>query len=410
MIGAIHIGHVVAHDHFMCAQVPVVRPVHDHFAQGVQVHARARLIDARERRVAAQFGIEWLCGIGGRATEHGVPRRGEVHGQGPELQPVVGDRRGPGIIGHAHEHRRSPGGRCGTTVEGDRGGGLEPDGRVVGGGEALRGGRGVASQHLGAVQRIDRTTGPFVACHHVHAVPHTVLRIVRKVGCGETVRVPGAGRVGCLADRHQQAVAAGSELAHEPAVGNGIVQHDRITGAAHGADEVVQIDRRAQRGPVLVEHLEIGAGTAIDHLHHVVGSHVQAGVCRVHAGVTDAVLGQVERPVARRLLPEVLLPDRIGTIRPCLGVQLLMKPLVLQLLMGDQQASLRPNDRVGELLRSVPIPVCRGQPEEVHMDHLGIVQFNVFLFLGPDTRHGQQGQGQEGRAVAHHGFENVPQQ
>ena len=123
-------------------------------------------------------------------------------------------------------------------------------------------------------------------------MPHRVLRIVGERRGVELVVAPAtAHRVVGHRDVDTERVGRGRELGQEPAVGEGVVEDDRVaeTVAAGTGAEVVEGHGTGGDRAVLVEDRPGGA-TAIDRLDDVVGAHIHA---RVRGHGTTVETGEV---------------------------------------------------------------------------------------------------------------------
>ena len=82
------------------------------------------------------------------------------------------------------------------------------------------------------------------------------------------------------------------ELAHKPAIGELVVQNDRVAVVAGFANAAKTLPERAASGRTVLQHacFTVNGKAQIDPLHVIIGADIAIGVRRQHAAqVGDAV-------------------------------------------------------------------------------------------------------------------------
>ena len=289
----------------MAAEIPVLHPVHQAVGNGVQLLRRALLRDV----VAAvgEGGIERRDRVGVVRAQAGAERRVggivPIHAEFPHVHGI--DRTdAPGVVVHHGEvigrslrrQRAVEIGRQHAAVIGvDRG-------QI----EILVGGRRIADQHLGAVEREHARAGPaggveLVVRHVVPVRPDAEMGIVVHlvVRHDEIVEIPRPRGIARLRNRDHLVARrrADDELAQEPAVGQVVVEHDRIAvvrrrrrgGESGGGEKFAHQHGGDERG---ARRLVVDAEVHVDHGDIVLGPDVPVVVRGQHAV-------QVSRPFER---------------------------------------------------------------------------------------------------------------
>ena len=300
MVEAVGIHRVVDDERLVVAEVAVGQPVHQPVAERVQLLARAGLRNTE--REPTEVAVE------GRRRERALVRDADRSGAGPidrgvpHVEPIDREvHRVPVVVVDLDQRRRSVRGRERSAVDVRREH-AAPEVRLDREHVLVDHPSGAAVDQLIALEREDADAGPTVTGlaelvdrDHVRMLrrPDAELRIVVQVRLVRDVlvRAPRAGRVAGLRDRDalvERPVRKRGvrQLARQPAVGELVVEHDRVSAIAgrHAAvglarEHLVAGDDPRRRGSVLVEDPE----REVHPLHVVVGPDVALGVRRIDA-------------------------------------------------------------------------------------------------------------------------------
>ena len=203
------------------------------------------------------------------------------------------------VVAVPQEKSGRAGGRRRRSVEVGRRQCLEAEPAEAGSREALIAGR-EAGYHPLAVQRIGGRRA-LVGRHVVGIRPDGILGIVRELLRAEIVaEPPAAERIVRPRDVYAEVVSPAGELAHQPAAGERVEQHDAVA-EARGAATVARPEG-AQHGGTgddvargLVEHEEGAAARRVHELDVVGGADVADRVGRNRPGESLAVDVEIRR-------------------------------------------------------------------------------------------------------------------
>ena len=304
MVGAVHIRDEVPDQRLVAAEAPVLNPPHDDLPDRIERRTARGLREAR--RVGArrtQLGVELGHRDGRREGEGGARRGAEVGVQLPHLEEVP--RRIVRawvvqlVVAVPQEKTGRAGWRGRRSVEVGRRECLEAESAEAGRRETLMAGR-EAGDHPGALQRVG--SGRALVGRHVIGIrPDGILGIVRELRRAEVVaEPPAAERIARARDVHAEVVPPDRELAHQPAAGELVEQHDAVTEAG-GAATIARPERAQQGGTGddgargLVEHDEGAATRRVHELDVVAGADVADRVGRNHPGESLPVEVEIRR-------------------------------------------------------------------------------------------------------------------
>ena len=296
-VRAVDIDRVAGDDRLVTAEVSVLGAVHRHLTENIQPLGGARLRHTVPE--SAQVAVEGRRRDEAVVGERRVRRRHPVDAEIPVMISVRTSVRAvavPGgvVTGHDIGVRRA-GGRW-RALQVRRLRVEDPDGAV--GEEEVNELRRVAGQHRGALENhhpgADEAGRKLVVRAVVPVGPHAPLRVVveRARRDNEVIQPIGPQGIGGLGDRHARVtirVGRVSELGHEPAVREVVVEHDGIAIIVRLADATEPSPEDVARKPVwrgegiqvagLVPDLE----SEVVPLHVVVGTDVAIGVGGHHA-------------------------------------------------------------------------------------------------------------------------------
>ena len=297
VVGVVCVDGVVEDERFACSEVSVLQVPHRPVRKRLEGSGRSRLRHAvvEEVRPGTEILVARRRRQGRKGGERRVRRDAPVDVEGEEVD-AIGAAPEAAVDCSGVEVRSS--GRRRRAVEVAR----QQDQRRTGGVEGLERGR-VAGEHLRPVEG-DRVQAPAgeapLGAQVVGVRPDAELGIVVREVELEQVEEPAA-RDGVRRLRYRDALEGrrgleavwDRELAHHPAIGEVVIDDDRVPvvvlGAgvvlAGGNPELVDVGRAGQRVALLVEDLEL----RVDHLDVVAGTDVAVRVGRNEGRVADAV-------------------------------------------------------------------------------------------------------------------------
>ena len=259
------------------------------------------------------------------------------------------------------------------------------------------GGGGHPVQQVGAVQGVVGGLR-LVGGDQVHVVPDRVLGVIWETRGVEHKGVPRTQWVGGGGYRHVHVVARCRELGHHPAVSNGIVHDNGIPQPGAQAKVVVVVSLGLDYRPELVVDDEVGARGTVDHLDHVVGTRVQRGICRVHAGVAHPVDVDADAGLGCTLSRVFFLPHGILSHGQRTGV---VKFIEDPVALGVVAQLFWLFTRVFDVRIGFPISQGHGGAFIFHGDYVGI-EHNGALVLGQGRGCQQYQNGTQGCSKAMH--------